>query len=84
MHPLFLTRNLTLSTPPRLLKDHHLRFTVRDEEKRTFDVIGFNMAHYFESLKESGRSVSLVYSIDENEWNGKTTFQLRLRDLKVE
>jgi len=84
MHPLFLTRNLTLSAPPRLLKDQHLKFTVRDEEKRTFDVIGFNMAHYFESLKESGRSVSLVYSIDENEWNGKTTFQLRLRDLKVE
>jgi single-stranded-DNA-specific exonuclease len=84
MHPLFLTRNLTLSVPPRLLKDQHLKFAVRDNDRRTFDVIGFNMAHYFESLKESGRSVSLVYSIDENEWNGKTTFQLRLRDLKVE
>jgi len=84
MHPLFLTRNLTLSAPPRLLKDQHLKFAVRDNDRRTFDVIGFNMAHYFESLKESGRSVSLVYSIDENEWNGKTTFQLRLRDLKVE
>jgi single-stranded-DNA-specific exonuclease len=84
MHPLFLTRNLTLSTPPRLLKDHHLRFTVRDEEKRTFDVIGFNMPHYFETLKEQGRTVSIVYSIDENDWNGTTTFQLRLRDLRPE
>jgi len=84
MHPLFLTRNLTLSTPPRLLKDQHLKFAVRDNDRRTFDVIGFNMAHYLETLKEQGRTVSIVYSIDENDWNGTTTFQLRLRDLKVE
>lgn len=84
MHPLFLTRNVTLAYPAKLLKEQHLKFAVRDKEKRIFDVIGFGMAHYFEALKESGRSVSLVYSIDENEWNGKTTFQLRLRDLKLE
>ncbi len=84
MHPLFLTRNVTPAYPAKLLKEQHLKFAVRDKEGRIFDVIGFSMAHYFEALKESGRSVSLVYSIDENEWNGKTTFQLRLRDLKIE
>ncbi|MFQ3597387.1 MAG: single-stranded-DNA-specific exonuclease RecJ [Chloroherpetonaceae bacterium] len=84
MHPLFLTRNVTPAYPPKLLKEQHLKFAVRDKDGRIFDVIGFGMAHYFEALKESGRTVSLVYSIDENEWNGKTTFQLRLRDLKVE
>lgn len=84
MHPLFITRNLSVAYPPKLLKEQHLKFAVRDKEGRIFDVIGFGMAHCFESLKESGRSVSLVYSIDENEWNGKTMFQLRLRDLRVE
>ncbi len=84
MHPIFLTRNLTLAYPPKLHKDQHLKFAVRDRDRRIFDVIGFGMAHYFEVLKESGRSVSLVYSVDENEWDGKMTFQLRLRDLKVE
>ncbi len=81
-HPLFLTRNLTLAAPPKLMKDQHVRFTVRDTDRRTFDVIGFNMQHYFEALKEQGRTVSMVYSIDENDWN--RTLQLRVRDLKVE
>jgi single-stranded-DNA-specific exonuclease len=81
-HPLFLTRNLTLAAPPKLMKDQHVRFTVRDTDRRTFDVIGFNMKHYFEALKEEGRTVSMVYSIDENDWN--KTLQLRVRDLKVE
>ncbi len=84
MHPLFLTRNLTLAYPPKLLKEQHLKFAVRDEQGRTFDVIGFGMAHYFDALKESGRCVSIIYSIDENEWNGTKTFQLRLRDLRME
>ncbi len=84
MHPLFLTRNLTLAYPPKLFKDQHLKFAVRDNSGRMFDIIGFNMPHYFEALKEQGRTVSIVYSIDENEQNGRETLQLRLRDLKVE
>lgn len=83
-HPLFLTRNLALAYPPKLLKEQHLKFAVRDKEGRIFDVIGFGMAHYFEPLKERNRAVSLVYSIDENDWNGRINFQLRLRDLRAE
>lgn len=84
MHPLFLTRNLKPAYQPKLLKAQHLKFAVRDKDGRIFDIIGFGMAHYYEALKEMNDTVSIVYSIDENEWNGRTTFQLRLRDLKVE
>ncbi len=83
MHPIFLTRNLKLSSKPKL-KNQSLKFSVRDKSNRVFDVIGFNMAHYYELLTDLERNVSLVYSIEENPIGEKQTLQLRLRDLKVE
>jgi single-stranded-DNA-specific exonuclease len=83
-HPLFLTKNLHTAYRPKLLKEQHLKFAVKDSEGRLFDVIGFGMPQYFELLKDERRAFSMVYSIDENIWNGQTSFQLRLRDLKSE
>jgi single-stranded-DNA-specific exonuclease len=82
MHPLFLTRNLSLTYPPQLLKEQHLKFFVKDKQGRKFDAIGFNMLEQFEAIQKAKRPVSIVYSIDENEWNNQKSLQLRLRDAK--
>ena len=43
--------------------------------------IGFGMGDFFENIKDN-QTFDVCYSIDENEWNGRKTLQLRLRDLK--
>lgn len=82
--PVFLTSNVRLVAPPRLLKDQHLKFTVKDSTGRAFDAIGFNMADTYAALCKSNALVSIVYSLDENEWNGRTSIQLKLRDLEIQ
>ena len=47
-----------------------------------FGGIGFNLGNKIDLLKE--KSVSVVYNLDENEWNGKCTLQLRIKDIKPE
>ncbi len=84
MHPLFLTRGLKPLYPPQLLKEQHLKFFVQDKLGRRFDAIGFGMPDRFAAIQNTTRSVSIVYSIDENEWNNEKKLQLRLRDVKVD
>ena len=58
----------------------HLRINAK-RNKGAIAGIGFGMGEYFEMIKDS-QTFDVCYSIDENEWNGKKTLQLRLRDIK--
>jgi len=42
--------------------------------------IGFNMADKY-SLLENSKPVDIVFAIDENEWQGNTSLQLKIIDL---
>jgi len=60
------------------------RTHLRINAKRSNDSIvgiGFGMGDFFENIKDN-QTFDMCYSIDENEWNGRKTLQLRLRDLK--
>ncbi|NLT94783.1 MAG: single-stranded-DNA-specific exonuclease RecJ [Clostridia bacterium] len=46
-----------------------------------WDAIGFNMAGYQE-LAAAEEPLDLAFVLDKNQWNGKTTLQLVLKDLK--
>ena len=58
----------------------HLRINAK-RNKGAIAGIGFGMGEYFEMIK-GNQTFDVCYSIDENEWNGKKTLQLRLRDIK--
>ena len=59
----------------------HLRINAK-RRNSSIAGIGFNMGGFFEIIKDN-QPFDICYSIDENEWNGKKSLQLRLRDLKV-
>ena len=81
MKPVFVSRNLkALNT--KLLKDLHLKMSVLDEEDGVvIDAIGFNMPDYYEILK-SKPSFDLAYTIEENNFRGKSSIQLHIKDIK--
>ena len=47
----------------------------------SFDAIGFNLGEKL-SLAAKGKTFKAVFTMDENEWNGRVSLQLKLRDLK--
>jgi single-stranded-DNA-specific exonuclease len=47
----------------------------------TLTGIGFNMANKFELLQQQ-KPVDLVFTLDENEWNGEKSIQLKMIDIR--
>lgn len=62
-------------------KGGHLKLKVK-AGKSLWDAIGFNMAGHLE-LAASHEPLDLAFSLDNNNWNGKTTLQLILKDMKL-
>lgn len=58
----------------------HLKIRLRST-RGLLDGIGFNLGSYQESLA-SGETVDLAFALDRNTWQGRTTVQLQLKDIK--
>ncbi len=81
MRPVFVTSNVTDTGYSKIVKDQHIRFVVK-QNNSTFTGIGFNLADKFHIL-QSKKPFNLVYTIDENEWNGETNLQLKIIDVQL-
>jgi single-stranded-DNA-specific exonuclease len=82
MRPVFVSENLITYGYPQILKEQHLKFSLRQEGKdKVYNAIGFGMAHLYETVL-NGKPFKMAYTIDENHYNGKTTLQLMIKDIK--
>ena len=61
----------------------HLKLFVRQNGSEGFGAIGFGLGKKL-NLVSDRKPFDAVYCIDENEFNGQVTVQLRLKDLKAE
>lgn len=81
MRPVFIARNVTDTGYSKIVKELHVRFVVNQNNK-TFTGIGFNLAEKFPVI-ETKKPFDLVFTLDENEWNGETNMQLKIIDLRL-
>ena len=81
MRPLFVVKNVTDSGYSRVVKDQHIKFSLR-QENILFNGIGFGMAKKFHML-ESKKPVDVVFTLDENDWNNEKHLQLRVIDFRL-
>ncbi len=77
--PVFVSRNLRVTQSRTVGQEgKHLKLKVTDG-KNTFDAIGFRLGHLQPNLPER---VDLMYAFEPNEFNGRVTPQLNLKDVK--
>lgn len=81
MRPVFITRNVMDTGWSRIVKEIHLKFVLR-QGNVTVNGIGFNMADKF-ALLQLKKPIDIVYTLDENEWNGEKSIQLKMVDLRL-
>lgn len=81
MRPVFVAKNVMDTGYSKIVKDLHIRFVIRQHDK-TFTGIGFNLADKFPIL-QTKKPFDLVFTLDENEWNGETNLQLKIIDLQL-
>lgn len=81
MKPVFLSRGVVDSGSARIVGEDHLKLSLRQGSGTPIDAIAFRMAEHYELVK-SGMPFSVLYNIEENEWNGRRTLQLNIKDIK--
>ncbi|MFZ9044262.1 MAG: single-stranded-DNA-specific exonuclease RecJ [Cyclobacteriaceae bacterium] len=82
MQPIFVTEDVILAAPARVLKDTHLKLQVRQADNpKVLDAIGFGMANHAMAL-DKGAPFRLAYQIVENNYMGNKSLQLMIKDIK--
>jgi len=82
LRPVFYTDEVELVGCASVVGKGHLKFKARQKGSPVFEVIGYNMESYYPVVTTGRKNLELVYSINENIWNGQTQLQLQLKDLK--
>lgn len=74
-----VSRGLTVRSSRTVGSDaRHLKLTVTDG-RIVYDAIGFGMGEWLERMPSA---IDLLYRFETNEFNGRTSLQLNVRDLK--
>jgi len=82
--PLLVSR-VQLAEAPRTVgqKDNHLKLRVKEDSPVVFDAIAFGMGEWANKLSV-GQSFYICYHLEQNEYRGNKSLQLRIKDIKTE
>jgi single-stranded-DNA-specific exonuclease len=83
MTPVFVTKYAfdTGYGKPMGLNNEHLKLFLKQNNSEGFAAIGFGLGDKY-NLVTNRKRIEIAYSLSENEWNGKTSLQLNLKDLR--
>lgn len=81
MRPVFCTRNVQdYQGNSRIVKEQHIKFVVSNGRGTVIDGIGFKLAEKFRYTNPG--AFDIVYTLDENEFNGVTKLQIKVIDIR--
>lgn len=81
MRPVFIAKKVMDTGYSKILKELHVRFVLKQNDV-ILNGIGFNMADKF-YLLQMQKPIDIVFTIDENEWNGNKNLQLKMIDFRL-
>lgn len=83
MNPVFLTHNVCDRGWARIVGEKHLKFDLINPQYpyRIFPAIGFGLGEFLPMLANKNE-VDVCYAIEENEYNGKVSLQLNVKDIR--
>ena len=81
LRPVFVVKKVWNTGYSKIVKEEHIKFSLK-QNNTVFTGIGFKMSDKFHLL-QMNKPLDVVFKIDENEWNGNKTLQLRVIDLRL-
>ncbi len=83
MSPVFQTDQVIDTGRSRIVGKNHLKLDLMQTTSRSqaFSGIAFQQGEHFERIR-SGEAFSIVYHLEENEWQNRVTLQLNVKDIK--
>lgn len=87
MRPVFISENVVDNGDSRLVggNSEHIKLCLiqEDDPYKVNDAIAFHQSEHFKRIKK-GIPFDICYTIEENEYMGNTTLQLKIRDIKFD
>ncbi len=82
MAPVFLTNSVKDKGMGRIVGNNHLKLSLQQNGNKTaFDSIAFQLGEHHPEI-EKGKCFDVCYHVEENKFNGFTSLQLNIKDLK--
>lgn len=84
MSPVFIAKNVRDTGQSRIVGNNHLKLNVAEDEsvRFGFDAIGFQLGEFHPIISRK-IPFDIAFTIEENNWNGKTSLQLNVKDIRV-
>lgn len=80
--PVFMAENVFVFNSLASFKDKHVRFLVSQEgSENIFQAVGFDLIEHYNRLARRD-AFKMTFTIEENTFNGTTSVQLRIKDIK--
>jgi single-stranded-DNA-specific exonuclease len=83
MNPVFMSADVKDTGAGRCVGEDksHLRLVITQGKRAPITGIGFGLGHK-EAVSCNGEYFKIAFAIDENEWNGTISLQLKIKDIK--
>jgi single-stranded-DNA-specific exonuclease len=82
--PVFQADSVYVFNSLSSFKDRHIKFLAKQEGcEGVFQAVGFDLSGYYD-LVARGNVFKMAFTIEENFYNGITSVQLRIKDLKFD
>ena len=84
LNPVFVSKGLLDAGYAKVVGDSHLKCWIYHPSKPHLkvDAIGFGLGSFAPALVAQ-KPFDMVFTIEENEWNGKSLVQLNIKDIKL-
>ncbi|HAH52002.1 MAG TPA: single-stranded-DNA-specific exonuclease RecJ [Balneola sp.] len=79
LRPIFVSKKVEAVGVPTIVGNGHLKMKVKQGDSGVFDAIGFNMHEYLPFVRKE--TFDMAYVVEENDWNGRRTLQIRIKDI---
>lgn len=79
--PVFSSKGIKIVGSASIVGNNHLRFRA-SQDNVAIDAIGFNLGGLLHRLRGNTDDIEIAYYIEENEWQGRISTQLRIRDIR--
>lgn len=86
LRPIFVSRGVSDTGMAQILGNEdkkHLKMNVISPTGKIFGAIGFGLGHYYSQL-QVGKTFDIAYQVEMNHFNGKSTLQLMVKDMKFQ
>jgi single-stranded-DNA-specific exonuclease len=82
--PVFEAKNMFVFNSLSTFKEKHLRFLAGQEgNANVFSAVGFDMMEHYDRIA-GGDTFRMAFTLEENTFNGHTSLQLRIKDIKFD